>query len=282
MSLPSIDERIAQLEAKLAAHREAASSSSTDSYRAPKLPVFFKREPKIWFGQVEATFRNARITSQTAMADALIAGLDSETAVVISDLIITPDPVAPYTRIKERIMAMFFTESDLRQLLKGLVASHGKPSDTLAIMRSLNNGVYPESVLRSIFLDLMAEQCRAILAASTSDDLQELALLADKIFETINSAAVHAGAAATTRSSSIQEQIDQLTREVASLKASNKRASRSRQRNFSQSADGSRSRRHSRSRDPSGFCRIHAKYGERAIRCIKPCAWSGLRRAPGN
>ncbi|XP_076282231.1 uncharacterized protein LOC143209861 [Lasioglossum baleicum] len=226
---------------------------------------------------VEATFRNARITSQTTMADTVIAGLDTDAAAIISDLIMCPDPVAPYTRIKERIISTFSTsaEAKLRKLLKGQVAANGKPSHTLATMRNLNNGSCPDNVLGSIFLDLMPEQCRAILAASKYDDLQELASLADTIVETIDPAAVNAVAAGKSRPCSMQEQVDQLSRDVAKFFALVDGRHRSRARSASRGAADNPLRRRSRSRDPAGLCRLHAKYGDRAFRCIKPCAWSG-------
>ncbi|XP_076660154.1 uncharacterized protein LOC143363460 [Halictus rubicundus] len=227
MSQPTPEDRIARLEAELEAARELLNARSAsdadafanrvDSYRAPKLPAFFKNDPALWFGQVEASFRNARITSQTTMADTVIAGLDADTASVISDLILSPDPVAPYNRIKERIISTLSTsaETKLRQLLKGQVASHGKPSHILSLMRNLNNGACADNVLKSIFFDLLPEQCRAILVASKHDDLQEMALLADKIVETIQpaSASVLAAAADVSRPGSMQEQLDKLFRE---------------------------------------------------------------------
>lgn len=286
MSSPTIEERFALLESQLAAATAAASGNRVDSYRAPKLPAFYKNDPATWFGQVEATFRNARITSQTTMADTVIAGLDSDTAAIISDLIMSPDPVAPYTRIKERIIATFSTsaEAKLRKLLKGQVAAHGKPSHTLALMRNLNNGSCPDNVLRSIFLDLMPEQCRTILAVSKCEELQDLALLADKIVEAVEPVAVHAVAAGPSKPCSISERVDQLARDLARLTTLVERGhqSRSRNRSVGRKAADNRPRNRSRSRDPAGICRLHAKYGDRAFRCIKPCAWSGPPPAPEN
>ena len=126
-----------------------------DAYRAPKLPPFYKKDPTLWFAQVEATFRNAKITGQLTQADTVITALDPDAAAVISDLIHAPDREKLYDKIKERMLAAFFVsaESKLRQLLKGQFATDGKPSLFLARMRNNNHGAAcSDTVLKSIFI----------------------------------------------------------------------------------------------------------------------------------
>lgn len=44
-----------------------------DSYRDPKFPQFFRSNPQLGFGQVEASFRNCRISARKTMVDTIIA-----------------------------------------------------------------------------------------------------------------------------------------------------------------------------------------------------------------
>jgi len=104
---------------------------------------------------------------------------------VVSDLILHPDPDSTYDRMKERIINAFSSsnETKLRQLLKGQVGFEGKPTHFVAHLRRLNGGMCNDTVLKSILFEQLPERCRGILAASKTEDLQELAELADVIIE---------------------------------------------------------------------------------------------------
>ena len=65
---------------------------AVDSYRVPKIPSFFKKDPKLWFAQVESTFRSARITDENTKAHHIIANLDFEVIEHIKDLITAEEP----------------------------------------------------------------------------------------------------------------------------------------------------------------------------------------------
>lgn len=260
-------------------------------YRAPKLPVFFKSDPALWFLQVEASFRNAGITRQTTMADTVVAHLDVEAVALISDLIESPDPTNQYIKIKDRIISTFAVsaESKLRQLLKGQMEVGGKPSQLLARMRHLSGSSCGDAVLRSMFLEHLPEQCRVILAASKSNDLQELAHLADNITDYVGqskqSCAISADASShpctascskvslplKNTNDSLVDVLEKMSKQLSRLEIKlDKSRSRSRS---SAPARQSRSRSNSNKRDSDGICRIHRKYGEKALHCYKPCEW---------
>ena len=122
-ALQRVNEQLRQAQNNQALAQDGADAEQPriDSYRAPKLPAFYKRDPVLWFAQVEALFRNAKITGQDTKADTVIAVLDADAAAVISDLILAPDPNRPYDNLKERMIVAFSAsaETKLRQLLKG-------------------------------------------------------------------------------------------------------------------------------------------------------------------
>ena len=164
-------------------HESSVVTTHIESYRIPKIPTFFRDDPALWFLQIEASFRNARITQDRTKADIVIAALDYEVIPSVRDLISAlPQPDDLYERIKERLVATFSVSAEkrLRQLLKGEVLTDGKPSLTLYRLRNLNDIRCSDAVIKSIFLEQLPSQCRAILASANVEDLQKLAELADQ------------------------------------------------------------------------------------------------------
>ena len=134
----------------------------------------------------EAAFRRAHVRTESVQADCIIANLDHHLIPNIKHLIeLDPKPADIYTQIKTRLISSFpaSAEARLRRLLRGEVISEGKPSLFLARLRALNGGSCTDNILRSVFLEQMPSQIRAILTMSNIDSLQELANLADKILE---------------------------------------------------------------------------------------------------
>lgn len=58
-------------------------------------------DPALWIGQVEGAFRGTGITSQQTMADAVSASLDRDTAILVHDFVVAPDPTEPYNKLKK-------------------------------------------------------------------------------------------------------------------------------------------------------------------------------------
>lgn len=257
----------------------ASQDSRIDFYRVPKIPNFFQQDPALWFIQVESTLANARITNQKTMADAVIAVLDFNVIVNIKDLISAQPPHEDlYTRIKSRLIATYAasSESRLRQLLKGEVLSDGKPSQILNRLHSLNVSNCNDDIIKSIFLEQLPSQYKAILAMANVSSLQALAELADKIVEA--SSASETPVATVSRGSSLNTdlstKVDQLATQLSDLTVQLRQLTRSRSRGSSRSTSNSRKKR-DRSIDNSSLtlCRLHRKYGNAARHCIKPCTW---------
>lgn len=157
-----------------------------DAYHRPKIANFFRENPSAWFVQAEVALRNARITTQHSKADFIVEKLDCDVVTQIEDLI-SHDPVHEdiYDKIKKRILSLYATSSEarLRKLLKGEVLTDGKPSLILGRLRSLNEGRCSDAIMKSIFLDQLAAQCRSALSISSEPDLQKIAEMADRFLE---------------------------------------------------------------------------------------------------
>ncbi|XP_023245312.1 uncharacterized protein LOC111642887 [Copidosoma floridanum] len=250
------DDRIAQLEAQIqritAQMRDNANENSnpdqnpqniTAIYRQPKIPGFSRENPDAWFFQAEVTLKNAGITNQATKADFIVEKLDMQALQAVQDIFrISPVPANIYDRVKERLINLYGVSSAerLRRLIQGRVTSEGKPSAILAALRALNVDCGNE-ILRSIFLEQIPPNCRAILSITTEQNLDTLAAMADKYAE--------AASPASYSVASVSEganQLENLTREInlISQKLSDLQAEFARERKYNKNNNrGSPNRR---------------------------------------
>lgn len=252
-----------------------------DHYRVPKIPQFFSADPALWFVQVEASLRSAQITAESTKADIVIAALDFEVVSAIKDLIIqSPRPPDIFNLIKKRIIAVFASseESNLRKLLKGQVITEGKPSLILNRLRALNDGKCDDVIIKSIFLDNLPANMRAILSASGTLELSKLADMADKIAE---SSAIHdsvivssAGSSEPTSSAllDIRNEIKHLAEGLKTLNIKLQRIEQGYNPRKSRSQSRSdRKRTPSRDKKTGKLCFWHTKYPNNPTSCKHWC-----------
>ncbi|XP_076657538.1 uncharacterized protein LOC143361781 [Halictus rubicundus] len=228
-----------------------------DSYRQPKVPDFFKEDPALWFAQVESSLSAARINNQKTMADVVVAALKYDVVTTIKDIL---------------FMSPVSAESKLRQLLKGEVLSKGKPSQILTGLLNLNDGSCSDEIIRAVFLEQLPSHVRAVLAMANVSEPRKLAELADKVVEA-SGTGTSAIAAVSSRDASLralEEKVDRLTRQLASITTSRTRESRVRRRTPSRSRNRSRE---NRSLPKETACWFHRKFGKDARRCVKPSSW---------
>ena len=214
-------QRLAQFEAERHPVRDPVVEPRVEAYRSPKIPSFFRSDPAVWFMQVEASLRNARITVESTKAYFVSAAVDAEVVACVKDIVSESPPSSDvYQRIKSRVIATFAcsAESNLRKLLKGQVPTDGKPSLVLSRLRNLNVGKCDDAVIRSIFLEQLPANHRAILAATGSDDLDRLAEIADKIADHSGPVETHIASATKTPSPpALEEEVTRLAACVAAL-----------------------------------------------------------------
>lgn len=263
-----------------------------ESYRVPKIPPFAKSDPAFWFQQVEASFRTARITTQVTMADTVIGALDFEIAYAARDLIFQePRDDNIYDKIKQRIISSFAAspEANLRKLLKGEIINDCKPSLLLTKLRALNNGSCSDSVLRSIFLDLLPDNMRPYIATTDEKDLNKLACQADRMFDyasnfsAINSVA-NIAPIANNGNTELLRSIQEITKRLDRIETSNHNRSRSRSRNRNnrnfnnknrngQNYNPNQSHYHNKNnKDGQKLCLAHTKYPDNPLTCRSWCS----------
>lgn len=232
---------------------DAASSSI-------KFPPFWQKNPKVWFYQVETIFSLQRITSDETKFRYLVANIDPGTLDLVSDLLDNAQTGNRYETLKLRIISLF-SESDerkLKRLLSGQVLGDQKPTQFLRTIQNLGQGQVGEKVIRSLFLEQLPENVRAILAISEQQDVNKLAAQADKIMDMTQP---------TTTISSIES--NHISR-IEALERSFKELYHSRNRNKTPRRRQSRSR--SRENNPD-YCWYHNRFGKKASKCVEPCSY---------
>lgn len=145
---------------------------------------------ELWFAMVEAKFNlhYPAITREDTKFNYILTVLSPEIAEEVSAIITTPDPIQPYTKVKQAIVARtsLSDSQKLRQLLSGEVLGHRKPSQLLRHMRQLvkNSGYVNDTTLKELFIQRMPQNAQVVLVSLDSLNLKQLAEVADRIMGT--------------------------------------------------------------------------------------------------
>lgn len=284
----SAETQLAELQAQLlaqaviAAPDAAGNSTQTfphiDHYRVPKLPPFSQVDPALWFIQAEVSMRNSRIAAEHTKADTVLAALDVEVLGCVRDIITAdPAPANIYEQIKTRIIATYAPsdEAKLRKLLRGQVGTDGKPSLILSRLRGLNDGNVENNVIKSIFLDQLPREHRAILVATGVTDLNRLAEAADRMAD--SALGTDLNASAVSKINMPPPEKTELQQLITSMTILSKKIEKLEKKWNSRSRSQSNSRRRRLSNSPnrggtSSLCAAHTKYPNNPTSCREWCA----------
>ncbi|GFQ82245.1 uncharacterized protein TNCT_245491 [Trichonephila clavata] len=143
-----------------------------------------------------------------------------------------------------------------------------KPSQLLRKMKSLAGDNITEKVLRTLWPDKLPDSIKNILVVS-SENLENLSIMADKIFEINSSSEIYSAM------KNILEKVSLLEKQISELYI-NRKKSRNEFRNSSQTRNKSRSRSRKRF-NPNGKCCFHFMFGISVILinvCKSPCSWN--------
>ncbi|XP_076238660.1 uncharacterized protein LOC143181888 [Calliopsis andreniformis] len=236
--------------------------------RIAKLPSFWREDPELWFSEMEATFSIAQIIHDETTLSYVVDNADPVILPHIADVIRAPPSQDKYKTIKTRILSAFAEaeEVKLRRVLKGLVLGDLKPSHHLQRMRNAAGTQCSDAVLRSLFMEQLPEQTRAILAGNHGPNLTNVSLLADKILELQRHNLIMAASSSTTTGcTACGPAIAALSTKLETLSVELKRFRR---------RTPSRGRSRSRPREqPNSWCHFYRKFGAKAWSCRPPCAW---------
>jgi hypothetical protein len=248
---------------------------------AVRLPPFWPDRPALWFAQAEAQFELAAITRQKTKFSHVVAQLSQQHAAEVEDIITFPPEQEPYTYLKSELIRRLSTsrEQRVRQLLSHEKMGDRMPSQFLRHLKGLAPDV-PDDFLPTIWASRLPPHVQAILAGQTEGSLDSASQLADRICEvTPLPATASVTPAQPDINSALLERIEELSRQVAALRAAPTR-SRSRSREHQ--------RNHRRQHTPANsqgsgnfICWYHSKYKDAAFRCYGRCTYRQGNAAGG-
>ena len=246
-----------------------------------KLPPFWPADSELWLAQVEAQFAIRNITAQATKFYHVVGSLSTDVATEVRDILLNPDPTAPYDTLKEALLkrTAMSDEKRLQELLNREEIGDRKPSQILRRMEQLAGGQNIEKkFMRSLFLKKLPTSVQQIAAAAgDAVPLTELATMADSIVEVTGECAQ---VSAVSKPVDHSADINQLKTDMAELKsmfASIMELS-SKPRSVSRGRSPYRQKR-----DPAKhpYCWYHFKFKDKATRCEPPCAWSSGNASAG-
>lgn len=179
-----------------------------------------------------------------------------------------------YSTLKKRIIDCFSESEDtrLKKLFKDFELGDRKPTQLLREMRDLSSGKLSDDVLKTLWLQRLPNQIKAILSAS-DDSLGDLATMADKISEVVDYRNDFVSISSVSKSTPLSEQsrIDNVETKIENLSRKIDELLRSRSGNNNQNNTYRRDRNRSKSRARHELCWYHSKFGTKATKCIEPC-----------
>ena len=237
-----------------------------------RLPDFWVEDPTVWFLQVDAKFRRARITSSRVKYDYVCPLLPPKVLTQCRDIIIaaaSDDCADPFQLLRDRLVVSY-TPSKWQlahQIIHHPDIGDRRPSQLMASMLALlPEGERPNVLFQALFLERLPEDMRKTLGTIKFETCRDMAQHGDLIWD---AAMEH-------------KQVIAAVDVVAAVQRPSSPAGRS----GSPVRSGLSGRRDGRSGTPGpgkkgGLCSYHQRWGAAAHRCVPPCAWTGNSPAAG-
>lgn len=243
---------------------------------AVKIPTYNSSDPQLWFKMCESTFALATpkaITNPTTKFNYVVAHLPPDTASLVRDIILQDITDESYRLLQDAIINRCgeSRSQEIRKLLAGEQLGDRKPSQLLRDMqRRAQSHDISDALLLELFINQMPSHVQSIIASIQPITPQKAADVADRILEVSTPEVNELSNPAVTGNSELLAEVRALRQEVAYLR-------RSRDRSTSRASHQFRRKSVSTTRGNSdnSVCWYHAKFQEKALKCKKPCSYSG-------
>lgn len=219
-----------------------------------KIAPFWRKDPELWFVQLEKLFTIHRITTDNTKFNHVVSVLDTYVLASVRKIVLTPPENDKYNAIKNAIIAAFTDspQSRLSQLLTGTELGEQKPSQLLSQMVQMGAGILEdENAIRALWTQKLHPTVRALMSAFPRDaSIESLGRQADMTYEAIQGSVVNA---VDTSSQQKPDAVLELSRQVEALATE-----------VHQMRSKNDSRKRSPPRRSSGLCWFHEKFGSQA------------------
>lgn len=250
-----------------------------------KLPRFWPKKVSLWFLQIEAAFEISRISRDHTKYTYVLRELSPEYLEEVEDIIASPPAENKYEALKTALIKRL-TESDsqqARKLLENVEMGDKTPTQFWRYMRKLANGKLQDDFLLEMWKRRLPSKVQQILAANKIADGNELAEIADRVYEVllperiaaINISEEKTAVAPITTSQATnhlgQDEFRRICQEVC------RELNRQQDRGRSPSRSRGTARGRSRSREKYDICWYHYKFRDncRPEKCVPPCKYKG-------
>lgn len=244
---------------------------------ALRIPPFWKANVRLWIAQCDNAFTYSGITNDETKFSALVANIDGETLSHVSDIVLNPPDTDKYKKLSERLINEFADseQQKIKKLLTELQLGDERPSHLLRKMKELSGTQLTDDFLQNLWMQRMPTHIQTVLSAS-SEKLDQLAVIADKVAEVVQPSAICATSAAGTPFDTSGATIDTLTKKIDELTRQVSELSRGRTTTRFRSRSNSRSRIGNSS---TSVCFYHNRFGDKALKCAKPCNYQKQKNA---
>ncbi|XP_029670045.1 uncharacterized protein LOC115239590 [Formica exsecta] len=267
--------------------RNSAESGeiNANEFRLLKLPIFWHKQPKLWFAQLEkpklwfaqleCEFLVFQILSDDIKYSTVIRHLDEQALLMVAEISERPPEKDKYVNLKNLLINRFIDsdEKRLRQLLVDVELNDKKPFDLLRELKQLAGGTISNNVLHSIWLQRLPYRVQATLAVVEGSPLIKLADLTDKIMDRESGLQVATITPSTEPCVTKSCDLADLERKISALEVKRSR-DKSRSRFNGKRRFRSSSRNKKTDKKDEQTCFYHSKFGNKAIKCTIPCAMS--------
>jgi hypothetical protein len=240
---------------------------------AVKLPEFWTPDPKTWFHQAEAAFRRSNVTVSYTKYDHVLMKLPTDVVMSVRDLVnnMQPNKSVAYEQLKARLTESYgkTKKQQVNALLDLPPLGDRRPShlmnEMLALLPTGENK--DGAIFLGIYLRKLPSTMRDHLAAANHNTAAAMAAYADILWD------------ARCGESSVTHLSDANTTAVANMNISGHRGSpdcRSpdRLRGCSRQGRSQTPGPDNRKCDSSTLCYYHSRFGQKALKCEAPCAWT--------
>lgn len=223
-----------------------------------KIPPFWRESPELWFIKIESQFVTAGITSDSTQYHTVVAALDNQFAMAISDIIRNPPAVDKYKMIKQRLISVYADsqQKKLKKMLREISLGDMKPSQLARQMVDLAGTQMTEDAIKTIWLERLSEihpSISAVLSIVTGT----LSVIAEQADKMADLAGNNQTIAPVSAQPNLSAQIEALTKAIEHL---NRGRSESK-------GNRSSSRDRSKSKNKYDTCWYHYKFKEKAKKC---------------
>ncbi|XP_073966932.1 uncharacterized protein [Choristoneura fumiferana] len=236
---------------------------------AVRPPPFWPEEPAVWFAQLEGNFALAGIKDDDTKYYYVQSNLEHRYAAEVKDIIISPPAKGKYEKIKSELIKRLSVtrEKEVKQLMLTEEIGDRRPGQFLRHLQHLAGPKVPEEFILAMWTSRLPSNIQTVIASQPNLSLQDLADLADRVFDIVPATPqVAAAQAPTTALEAMSKQIEALTQQVEAL-STRGRSSRSKY----SGNHGNNSRRSESNYRRYPTCWFHFKFGKKATKCIKPC-----------